>query len=95
MKKRLYISLPITGRPIESAKEQAMYAKSLFKDEYDVITPFEIIPEQNKPYSYYMGKDIEELLKCDAIYMCPGWIQSKGCNAEFQIAKIYGLEIIG
>lgn len=95
MKKRLYISLPITGRPIESAKEQAKQVKELWQDEYDVITPFEIIPEQDKPYSYYMGRDIEELLKCDAIYMCPGWIKSKGCNAEFQIAKIYGLEIIG
>lgn len=95
MRKKLYISVPITGRPLEAAKEQAEKVKELWEVIYDVITPFDVNPVQDKPYAYYMGKDVEALLNCDAIYMCPGWISSKGCNAEYQIAKIYGLEIFG
>ena len=41
-----------------------------------------------------MGKDIEALLECDAIYMCEGWQNSKGCMAEFEVARIYGKEIM-
>ena len=42
-----------------------------------------------KPYSYYMGKDIEALLECDAILRCAGWSNSKGCALESQCAHIY------
>jgi hypothetical protein len=94
MKKKLYISVAITGRNIEEAKDQAEHAKGMLCESYNVITPFDIHQDRNKPYSFYMGKDIEILLECDAIYLCPGWVHSKGCNAEYQIAKIYGLEII-
>lgn len=94
-KKKLYISLPITGFAIDEVKKQAEFYKNLWIKKYEVITPFDINPDQDKPYSYYMGKDIEALLECNAIYMSPGWIHSKGCNAEYQIAKIYGIEIIG
>ena len=97
MKKKLYISVAVSGRDIDEAKQLAESAKAHWCDKYDVITPFEIHQheEEEKLYAYYMGKDIEVLLGCDAIFMCPGWIYSKGCNAEYQIAKIYGLEIIG
>ena len=60
----------------------------------DVITPFDVCPEPDKPYSYYMGKDIEVLLECDAIFLCEGWQNSKGCMAEFEVARIYGKEIM-
>ena len=30
----------------------------------------------------------------DAIYMCEGWQNSKGCMAEFEVARVYGKEII-
>nr|DAM03154.1 MAG TPA: deoxyribosyltransferase [Caudoviricetes sp.] len=94
-KKKLYISLPITGHPIDEVKKQAETYKNLWCKKYKVITPFDICPDQDKSYSHYMGKDIEALLECDLIYMSPGWVHSKGCNAEYQIAKIYGIKILG
>lgn len=94
-KKRLYISIPITGHPIDEVKKRVEAYKNLWCKKYEVITPFDICPEQDKPYSHYMGKDIEALLECDLIYMSPGWVHSKGCNAEYQIAKIYGIQILG
>ena len=42
----------------------------------------------------FKRKDIEALLECDAIYLCEGWQNSKGCMAEFEVARIYGKEIM-
>ena len=104
---KVYLSLPISGKP---TKERMAYAEqvkrklectyrcawgySKFGDKLNIITPFDICPEPDKPYSYYMGKDIEALLECDAIYLCEGWQDSKGCMAEFAVAKIYNKKII-
>ena len=101
---KIYISIPISGHDLEEAKAKARdIRESLLCDVFgfrmgqnrpDVITPFDVCPEPDKPYSYYMGKDIEALLECDAIYLCEGWQNSKGCMAEFEVARIYGKEII-
>lgn len=102
--KRIYISIPISGRDLEKVKEEAYDKRECILWEYfgldrgfhsqDVITPFDVCPEADKPYSYYMGKDIEALLECDTVYFCKGWQNSKGCMAEFEVARIYGKEII-
>lgn len=104
--KRIYVSLPISGYDLEERKKYANDAKFLvarllqedaldqYKQFQNTITPFDVCPEKDKSYSYYMGKDIEALLECDAVYMCKGWQKSKGCMAEFAVAKIYGKEII-
>lgn len=47
---------------------------------------------EEKDYAWFMGKDIENLLRCDAIYLSRGWKNSKGCRAEKQIANIYELK---
>lgn len=94
-KKKLYISLPISGFLLyDVALEAASYKIMFEKDGYEVVTPFDVCPEKDKPYSYYMGKDIEALLESDAIYLAPGWQNSKGCTAEYEVARIYGKEII-
>lgn len=103
-RKRIYISIPISGHDIEEVKAKARVVRvRLLYDVFglkkgchrpDVITPFDVCPEPDKPYSYYMGKDIEALLECDAIYLCEEWQNSKGCMAEFEVARIYGKEII-
>lgn len=96
-KRKLYISLPITGYDLIAVKQQAEDYREIYEKEgYEVVTPFDIHPDADgtKPYSYYMGKDIEALLECDYIYLADGWEKSKGCNAEFEIAKIYGIEIL-
>ena len=93
-RKRIYISIPISGHDLEKVKEKVRKAKIWVSHWYDAITPFDVCPEPDKPYSYSMGKDIEALLDCDAIYLCEGWQNSKGCMAEFEVARIYGKEII-
>ena len=103
-RKRIYISIPISGHDLKEVKAKARNIREwVLWDEFgfekgwhrpDVIIPFDVCPEPDKPYSYYMGKDIEALLECDAIYLCEGWQNSKGCMAEFEVARIYGKEIM-
>lgn len=93
-KKKLYVSLPITGCQLDAVRREASVYKKLWQDEgYEVVTPFDLSPESTKPYSYHMGKDIEGLLECEAVYFAPGWTDSKGCNLEYAAAKIYGKQI--
>lgn len=104
--KRVYISFPISDYDLEERKKYAKDAKVLvsrllqkdpieqYKQFQNTITPFDVCPETDKLYSYYMGKDIEALLECDTVYFCEGWQNSKGCMAEFEVARIYGKEII-
>ena len=100
-RKRIYISIPISGHDLEEVKAKTRDIRAcLLWDELgiekglDIITPFDVCSEPDKPYSYYKGQDIEALLECDAIFLCEGWQNSKGCMAEFEVARIYGKEII-
>lgn len=100
--KRVYLSLPISGYDIEERKAYAAKRKqdllTIYKHiqediKYEIVTPFEVCPDTDKPYSYYIGRDIEALLNCDEIFMCQGWEESKGCQLEIQAAKIYGKKV--
>lgn len=89
----IYISLPITGREKEARERAALMKEklqALFPGE-KIVTPFEIYTEQDKRYSYYMGRDIEVLLECNLMAMAQDWKTSKGCRLEAQAAKIYGI----
>ena len=94
-KKRIYVSLPITGKVLRySIIEAEKYKLYLENTGYEVVTPFDVCTEQNRSYAYNMGKCIEALLESDVIFLAPGWKDSKGCNAEYMIALIYGKGII-
>lgn len=93
--RKVYISIPITGFDLEERKRTVNeIKKSFISDHYEAITPFDVCNEKDKPYSYYMGKDIEALLECSHIYLVDGWKKSKGCRAEKAIADIYGIKKI-
>ena len=87
---KIYISLPITGHDIEQTKARAATIKQILSNEWnEVITPFDVCPDKDMSYSFYMGRDIEALLECDAIFMAQGWENSKGCNLEYNAAVLY------
>ena len=94
---KLYISIPITGRTIEEAKQHAENIKAtLTPYGYECITPFDVCPGTDKPYAYYMGRDIEELLSddIDGIVLGIGYYESKGCRLEEATAVIYEKHIV-
>ena len=43
--------------------------------------------------SEFVDRDLDALATCDAIYMLPGWEQSKGATAEHAVAQWRGLTI--
>ncbi|MGN0033314.1 MAG: DUF4406 domain-containing protein [Candidatus Limimorpha sp.] len=98
--KRVYLSLPISGYSTKQRMEYADEVRRLLELRYDannenviVITLFDV-NENEDSYARKMGNDIETLLECDIVCFCYGWQNSKGCMAEFAVAKIYGKEII-
>ena len=50
--------------------------------------------EYDRDWCYYMAKDVEDLLRSDAIYLTKGWSKSKGCRVEKAISIEMGKEII-
>lgn len=92
---KVYISIPITGHDYDKQKSYADEIKKNFEKVGDeAITPFDVAPEKDKSYSYYMGRDIEALLDCDAVYFCPGHERSKGCRLEYSAALTFDKTII-
>lgn len=96
MEKKAFISIPITGQE-ELARQRCEKIKKYINDNYptcEVFTPFEVAPEKDMPDSYYMGKDVEQLLNCDIMIQMDGSENSKGCTVEDCIAKTYNIPII-
>lgn len=93
---KIYISGPITGHDIALVKAAFETAEEKIVDRgHEVVNPFklgETMPEESTWHDY-MKMEIPELVKCDAIYMLPGWVYSSGCNLEYTIARTLGLTI--
>lgn len=110
-KKKLFISLPMTNMEDTVLKRYREALSIIEKDEnlssYEVVTPYgmfhafdenglkEGIDDSLPSIGYYMGKDVELVINCNAIYSCEGWSKSKGCKVERATAEIYGLELYG
>ena len=92
--KKVYVSLPISGKDIEEVRAKAEKVKNWLKCEtVDVITPFDVCNIEGLPYETYMARDIEALIgQSDTVYFCEGWQDSKGCRLEHAAAQIYGKE---
>ncbi len=91
---KIYLSLPIITTEIDRCKKRAeRMKKQLANKGHEVITPFDISAGKKKTYSYFVGKDIEALMLCDAIFLMSGWSESKTCNLEWRCAQIYNKEI--
>lgn len=94
-RKVIYLSIPISGMPINEVKDKANEYKRTLEVEYldyDIYTPFDVVGEGNKEYGYCMGKDIEFILQyADLVIFVYDYNESKGCNLEFETAKIYDI----
>lgn len=94
---RIYISIPISGQPIGRQRIKALeVAEQIRAIGHEPVNPFNTTEPQGdlsdkERYAYYMGEDVKLLLTCDAIFMCGGWENSAGCQAELSIAETYQL----
>ena len=89
---RVYISGAITGT--EDYLDRFANAEKELK-EHQVLNPAAVcarLPELE--YEDYMTVAFTMLAMADAIYMLPGWQQSKGANREYGYAIGKGMKII-
>lgn len=102
--KKIYISLPMSGQE-DTIWERYVKAefelKQKFGNDIEIKAPYNIGDfkepdkfEYDRDWCYYMAKDVEDLLRSDAIYLTKGWSKSKGCKVEKAISVEMEKEII-
>lgn len=91
--KRVYVAGPMTGMPELNFPAFHAEANRLRNAGYEVANPAEINPDIGAKWQDCMRADIEQLVRCDAIVLLPGWEKSRGATLEHHIAKQLDLEI--
>lgn len=83
-----YLSGPMTGLPDYNRPAFNEAANQLRAHGFVVWNPAEEFDATTiYPRKVYLRKDIEALLKCDAIVMLDGWENSAGAKLELDIAR--------
>lgn len=94
MKKKIYISIPISGHdPVRTREKADRIKAALSRRGWDPVNPFEIYAGNNPTYEDLICSDLQALMGCDAVYFCEGWAYSCGCGIEHDVVmrlKAYG-----
>lgn len=102
---RVYIAGPMRGYPqfnfpAFDAARDAWAARG-----WEVVSPADMdrqqdgldennpSPDQNHSFAHYMRRDINALLKVDAVAFLPGWEASTGANVEKVVAQALNLDL--
>lgn len=92
---QIYLSGPMTGLPEYNRPAFNAIAEELRSEGKTVFNPAELgEPDLIHNRAWYMRKDLEGLLKCDIVYVLPGWDESEGAKLEIEIAKQLEMPII-
>ena len=101
---KLYIATPINARQeqtmrekLDAAKHRVEMLKAILADDvrfkkYELISTFDF-NDMYDTEEMAMSRCIYHVLTSDAIYLDHGGTASKGCNLEYQAAKIYDKQI--
>lgn len=103
--KKAMLSQPIAGKTEEeivATRERAIAAleakgyeivNTLFTDEWYSHDAMQQRGVVQIPLCF-LAKSLENMSLCHAAYFCKGWENARGCRAEHDVAKAYGLEIL-
>lgn len=86
---RVYICGPMTGLPGFNYPAFDAAEKRLRAQGYEVENPANN-PQQDC-WLDYMRQAVAQLAECDAVYLLPGWRESRGAQVEYQLARGLGL----
>lgn len=89
---KIYLSIPVSSMDEKKQRECADRIKmALSKKGWEVVNPFDIVPNVEKPTWFdHIKANLEALSKCDAIFLCNEWKHSCGCRIENEYAEYYG-----
>jgi len=108
MKRKIYISLPITGHNILQQRAKALEAIDRLSvkpgQEVEFVNPFDISDALNSlhkamcipppTYEEYMLYDLRAQDGCQATYFCKGYDGSEGCGREHLNAVLNNQELM-
>lgn len=87
---KIYIAGPITNCP--NYKERFEIAeKQLTAKGHAVVNP---VKNEGFTYKEYIDMGLNELMRCETIYLLNGWELSRGARLECWYAATVGIEII-
>lgn len=89
-KNRIYIAGPMTGLPDLNFPAFNTCAANFRKQGWHVENPAEHGIQEDAAWSDYLRHDFSLLASCQAIYLLPGWQNSKGALLELHIAQTLG-----
>jgi hypothetical protein len=69
-------------------------ARYLRQHNYSVANPATKGIIDGWTWTDYLKTDLQQLLRCDSIYMLRGWRKSKGARLEYYVAKALGYTIL-
>lgn len=91
----IYISGKITGEdPREVEVRFAAAEGAIEKMGHKAVNPLKNGLSPTEPWHEHMRRDIRALTRCTAIFLIPGWEQSKGARLEYEIARQLGMRTI-
>ena len=99
--KKLFISQPMRGLTNEEILKVREEIKN--RAEKTIGEPLELINSFFEDYPgeiikyipvWYLGKSIQLLSRADIVYFGSDWRNARGCKIEYEIANVYGIEVI-
>lgn len=107
-KKVVFISLPMSGIPIEIIEKNIEKAKEV----YLAITDMDINNvafinnldcegssdymgiDEKRMSIWYLGRAIQKMPCCDEAFFWIGWENARGCKIEYNVCKLYDIPIL-
>ena len=94
MMQRVYLSGPMSGMQELNYPAFNAVANDLRSKGIHVENPAENSPPSCGTWQGWMRLALLQLARCDAIYMLPGWENSRGAKVEHGLAVALGFEVI-
>lgn len=94
MKKKIYISGPITGYDLEERHRAFEQAERIILNKGHIPSnPMKNGLPDSANYSDHMREDLKMLLDCDEMALLDGWGNSVGCAVEVNVASHSGIKV--
>nr|DAH86848.1 MAG TPA: protein of unknown function (DUF4406) [Bacteriophage sp.] len=94
---KIFISQPMRGKTeaeiLEERERAIKAAKAKWGDDVEALESFfQGAPAEAKPL-WFLGENLKAMADADAVIVCKGWSDARGCKVEIVAAYAYKLPI--